>query len=162
MRFFSYIAVAAAALAVQVASLPLGVRTGYEIIHRDISSISKLAEIVKDLETKITKGISLPKGVSLPKRSPVPVPAPVPEAEAEAVEEDIEVEEDPSPVAGSGFNKKSTIEENDEVEEKLEKRFVSGQVPGVGISQDLPSGIVMFMIIFMLYAMITAISMKDE
>ncbi|KAK6528911.1 hypothetical protein TWF694_004140 [Orbilia ellipsospora] len=188
MRFTSYIAVAATVFAVQVSSLPTGARPAYTLSKRDVpppppvpgppvpgppvpgpnsSMSSKIADMVKNLQS-IAKALSLPKGSSLTARSQEPELEP--DVEDELDESDSEVE-DPTPVAGSQFNKKSATaepheEELDDGEEEPElvvKRAVnSGQVPGAGIPQDLPSGIVMWIIILMVYAMFTTISMKGE
>ncbi|KAF3924630.1 hypothetical protein AA313_de0202986 [Arthrobotrys entomopaga] len=188
MRFTSYIAVAAAVFAVQVSSLPTGSRPN--ISKRDIpapppvpgpptpgsiaSMSTRINDMIKNLQS-MAKALSLPKGSGLTARSLEPESEPDVEAEVdESDAEDSGVVEDPTPVAGSQFNKKSPTAEPQEEEEQLDdgealepemviKRTVnSGQVPGAGITQDLPSGIVMWIIILMVYAMFTTISMKGE
>ncbi|KAF3919378.1 hypothetical protein ABW21_db0205761 [Orbilia brochopaga] len=73
---------------------------------------------------------------------------------------------DPIPVAGSDFNKREAIQSEQaiydpEMEELPVRKRATTMSPNVGIPQDLPTGIIIFMIVFMFYAMITAISMKD-
>ncbi|EGX43683.1 hypothetical protein AOL_s00215g419 [Orbilia oligospora ATCC 24927] len=150
MRFTRYFAIAAATLAFQTASLPILPTPDHEISvgQRDLTSISKVLNVMARNLASLPRLVSIPKVSALTELSPV--------------EGTIEIESDPSPVSGSAFNKKSAISEPEpeELEEKLIRRATTMD-PNVGISQDLPSGIVMFMIIFMLYAMFTAISMKD-
>ncbi|KAK6534537.1 hypothetical protein TWF281_005852 [Arthrobotrys megalospora] len=149
MRFTKYFAIAAATLAFQtmaLPTLPMPVRElGFG--QRDLASISKLLEMAKNLAS-LPNLASIPKVGASEKRSPE--------------EEEGIIDIDPAPVSGSEFNKKSAIPEPEpeELEETLTRRATTMD-PNVGIPQDLPSGIVMFMIIFMLYAMLTAISMKD-
>lgn len=72
-------------------------------------------------------------------------------------------EEDLKPVSSSDFNKRNaepSTSSTGEEHPKLQPR-VTTMSPDVGIPPDLTSGLVMFMIVFMFYAMITAISMKD-
>ncbi|KAK6521387.1 hypothetical protein TWF506_001607 [Arthrobotrys conoides] len=151
MRFTKYFAIAVATLAFQSTSLPILTTPGHELTvgQRDLTSISKTLDVMARSIASLPKLISIPKFSALTKRSPV--------------EGTIAIESDPSPVSGSAFNKKSAISEPEpeELEEKLIRRATTMD-PNVGISQELPSGIVMFMIIFMLYAMFTAISMKEE
>ncbi|KAF3906174.1 hypothetical protein ABW20_dc0100838 [Dactylellina cionopaga] len=156
MRFSTFFAIAFASMAVLVGSLPLSLSSSYDIARRDISSVAKLMDALKNIDLeKLSKLISVPKPAASTKRSPEP----------EDIEVEEEIEEDPTPVAGSGFNKKSAIPdetetETDEMEEELIRRSTT-MSPNVGIPQGLPSGIVIFMIVFMFYAMITVISMKD-
>ncbi|KAK6507123.1 hypothetical protein TWF481_005571 [Arthrobotrys musiformis] len=150
MRFTKYFAITVATLAFQATSLPILSMPVHEISigQRDLPSISKVLDIMTRNLASLPRLISVPKvgALAINKRSSL-------------VEE---VEVDPSPVSGSAFNKKSTISEPgpEELEETIIRRATTMD-PTVGIPQDLPSGIVMFMIIFMLYAMLTAISMKD-
>ena len=147
MRFTKYFAIAVATLAFQTTSLPTPPMLNHElgVGQRDLTSISKALEAMARNLVSLPRLTSVPKVGALTNRSPV--------------EGTIEIESDPSPVSGSAFNKKSTISEP-EPEEALIRRATTMD-PNVGIPQDLPSGLVMFMIIFMLYAMFTAISMKD-
>jgi len=125
--------------------------------------------MVKSLQS-IAKALSLPKGSGLTARSSEPELEPDAEPELEESDAEEDEVEDPTPVSGSQFNKKSATAEpheeeleDEDVEQTLEKRIVnSGQVPGAGIPQDLPSGIVMWLIILMVYAMFCTISMKEE
>ncbi|RVD88281.1 uncharacterized protein DFL_002470 [Arthrobotrys flagrans] len=150
MRFTKYLAIAVAALAFQGTSLPILSMPGHELSvgQRDLTSISKVLDIMTRNLASLPRLISVPKVIASVKRSPA--------------EGTIEIESDPSPVAGSAFNKKSAISEPEpeELEETLIRRATTMD-PSVGISQDLPSGIVIFMIVFMLFAMFTSISMKD-
>lgn len=150
MRFTKYFAIAVATLAFQTMSLPtlpVPVRE-LGVGQRDLASLSKLLEIAKNL-------ISSPNLAPIPKVSASQKRSPEDEGT-------IKIENDPTPVSGSEFNKKSTLSEPEpEESEGTLTRRATTMDPNVGISQDLPSGIVMFMIIFMLYAMFTAISMKD-
>ncbi|KAK6361869.1 hypothetical protein TWF730_005581 [Orbilia blumenaviensis] len=153
MRFTKYFAIAVATLAFQATSLPILPMPVRElgVGQRDLASLSKLLELAKNLVSS-PKPISLPKVGASQKRSP------------SEEERSIKIEIDPAPVSGSEFNKKSAISEPEPEPQELERtltRRVTTMSANVGIAPDLPSGIVMFMIIFMLYAMLTAISMKD-
>ncbi|KAK6350888.1 hypothetical protein TWF718_004070 [Orbilia javanica] len=155
MHFAKYLSIAVATLALQATSLPILPIPdhGPSVGQRDLTSVSlKALNIMTRNFGSLPRLISVPKIVALVKRSPTA--------------ETIEIENDPSPVSGSAFNKKSAISEPEpqpqpEDPEETFVRRATTMDPNVGIPQDLPSGIVMFMIIFMLYAMLTAISMKD-
>ncbi|KAF3938014.1 hypothetical protein ABW19_dt0209446 [Dactylella cylindrospora] len=144
MRISTYFLLTIASLAFQTYSLPTG--SSSEVSKRDAVPAPEIIE----RETR-----HFYHGPPTPPTTPADEEVPIVALNHEAKRAEVSTE--PIPVAGSDYNKR---EASSGETEEIEKRATTMD-PTVGISQDLPSGIVMFMIIFMLYAMITAISMKD-
>ncbi|KAJ6262350.1 hypothetical protein Dda_3158 [Drechslerella dactyloides] len=105
----------------------------------DIQPAASMVDMVKKFEP-----VSVVESSSMQKRSPE--------------------NEEPIPVTGSDYNKREAMKSEsdlDKMEEPEVQKRATTMSPNVGIPQDLPTGIIIFMIVFMFYAMITAISMKD-
>ncbi|EWC46202.1 hypothetical protein DRE_04580 [Drechslerella stenobrocha 248] len=158
MRFSACFILTIASLAFNAASFPTVPTSNQnlDIVARNVDTtpLEYTVDMVKrsEIEPKVAEVI---EKRSTQKRSPE------------------DTERDPAPFTGSDYNKRSAMPQNDDTDQPpgeaveaepeviVPVKRITGQIPGAGIPQGLGSGIAIFMIIFMLFAMITAISVKD-